>query len=265
VGRQETSIDAEIFVRTASRFALKRNALAPDAFETLAGDIVRRLSSADRQYRAQGVPVVSEESVAAFCAELVRPEPEAALDFVRQRRAEGLTRQDVYLGYICAAARHLGRGWEENRVSFAEVTIGTGHLYALMRALRAEGPDPSARLDARRHALFATVPGESHGIGITVAADLFREAGWEIDLQLGRDHDALIAHVEGSRPHIVGLSLSTHDRLTDLVRLVIELRIAVPHAVVGVAPGADLDDEAVTDIVDIDMLFHDARSARSTA
>lgn len=261
MGRQDISIDAEVFARTASRFALKRGAFAPDTVEALAGDIVRRLSrSAPRAPRFDD-PVVSEESVDAFCAALVRPEASAALDFIEARRAEGLTRQGVYLGYIGAAARKLGEGWEESRLSFAEVTIGTGHLYALMRALRAEGPPPAAGFDARRQALFATVPGEAHGIGITLAADLFREAGWDIDLQVGHDHDSLVARLEGERPQIVGLSLSTAHRVPDLVRLVVAVRMVVPQAVIGVAPGRALDDAAIAELVDVDMTFHDARSA----
>jgi methanogenic corrinoid protein MtbC1 len=261
VGRQEISIDADVFVRTASRFSLKRDTFAQDAVEALVGDIVRRLS----RRAALGIrfedPVIDEQSVAAFCDALVQPEPAAALEFIRQRRAAGLTRQGVYIGYIGAAARRLGKGWDEGKLSFAEVTIGTGHLYALMRALRAEGPPRTAPYDARRHALFATVPGETHGIGITVAADLFREAGWEIDLQIGKDHDALVARVEHALPQIIGLSLSTDHRLQDLVRLVVALRMVVPHAIVGVAPGGCLNDDRITELVDIDLLFHDARTA----
>jgi len=260
---QDIPIDAEIFVRTASRFALKRGTFAPDAVERLAGDIVQRLSRTALHGPRFESPVIPEDSVAAFCDALVQPEPHAALDFIRQRRTEGLTRQGVYLGYIVAAARKLGEGWDEDRLSFTEVTIGTGHLYALMRALRREGPPFTASFDARRHALFATVPGETHGIGITVAADLFREAGWEIDLQLGMNEESLLARVEASQPHIIGLSLSTDHRLPDLVHLVVALRLVVPQAIIGVASGAEIDDDTINDLVDIDLLFHDAVTACS--
>ncbi len=261
MGTQEISLDADVFVRTSSRFALKRDTFSPHAVEALAVDIVGRLSRAAAHGVRFAHPVISEDSVAEFCDALVQAEPAAALEFIRRRRADGLTRKGVYLGYIGAAARQLGEGWEKGHFSFAEVTIGTGHLYALMRALRCEGPPPSTTFDSRRHAMFATVPGEMHGIGITIAADLFREEGWDIDLQLGKDHDSLVHRVEGLQPQIVGLSLSTDHRLDELARLVVALRLVAPEAVIGVAPGAGLDDETVTDLVDIDLLFHDARSA----
>ena len=258
---RDAQIDAHTFVQTASRFALKRDAFAPETVSLLASDIVRRLSRATARAPRLEEPVIAEDSIAAFCAALVQPDPLAALNFIRRQREAGLTRQGVYLGYVGAAARRLGAGWDTGRLSFAQVTIGTGHLYALMRALRAEGPPAGLPFDARRHALFATVPGETHGIGITMAADLFREMGWEIDLQLGRGHDGLLARVESEQPDIVGLSLSTDHRLPDLGRLAVALRLVVPHAVIGVAPGAELDDEQITEIVDVDLIFHDARTA----
>jgi methanogenic corrinoid protein MtbC1 len=261
VGNQDVLLDAEVFLRTATRFAAKRNAFDRSAVEALANDIVAGLARAAERGARFEDPVIEDASLASFCEALVQSAPDAALDFIRQRRDAGLTRQGVYLGYIGAAARKLGEGWDEGRLSFVEVTIGTGHLYALMRALRAEGPPGGQPYDERRHALFATVPGETHGIGITMAADLFREAGWDIDLQVGRDHDGIVTHVETLQPQIIGLSLSTDHRLQDLIRLVVALRMTVPRAVIGVAPGADLDDAQITEIVDIDLLFHDARTA----
>lgn len=253
--------DAEVFTRTASLFDTKRDAFAQDAVEALATDIMRRLASARSKDPTFETPEISEESIDAFCQTLIQSSPAAALQFIEDRRTEGVTRQGVYLGYIIAAARSLGRGWEEDRFSFLEVTYGTGHLYALMRALRAETSAARPAFDGRRCALFATVPGEEHGIGITVAADLFREAGWEIDLRTGTDHDDLVAHIEIAQPHIIGLSLSTEQRMDALVRLVVAIRIATPSAIIGVAPATNVDAARLHELVDIDLVFGEAPSA----
>jgi methanogenic corrinoid protein MtbC1 len=253
--------DARLFESTASLFAVKREALPPAAVQALASDIVRRLATTiSIEPRIDDV-VVSGEQVKAFCDVLILPDPTAALRFIEQRRAEGVTRHGIYLGYICAAARQLGERWEQDLLSFMDVTTGTGHLYALMRALRADRPSTRPRFGRDRSALFATVPGEQHGIGITVAADLFRDLGWEIDLQTGTSHDSLLEHFEATQPRIIGLSLSTEARLDALARLVVAIRIAMPHAIIGVAAGADLDAVRVQSLVDIDLMFEDARSA----
>jgi hypothetical protein len=157
----------------------------------------------------------------------------------------------------------LGEGWETDRLSFLEVTYGTGHLYALMRALRAERPVTSAPTNMKKHALFATVPGEDHGIGVTMAADLFRENGWEIDLKTDTDHDALLAYIEATRPVIIGLSLSSDRRLDALVRLVVAIRICLPEVIIGVAPGDDLQPDRILKLADIDLMFDDVTRART--
>lgn len=261
MGKPQASLDAEIFSRTTSMFAAKRDAFAADEVEALASDILRHLAQAKAREVTFESPKISEDSVAVFCETLIQPDPDVALRFIEERRAEGVTRQGVYLGFITAAARRLGVGWDTDQLSFLQVTYGTGHLYALMRALRAEGPAARKAFDRSRCALFATVPGEDHGIGITVAADMFREVGWEIDLQIGTDHDILISHIEKTQPHIIGLSLSTAHRLDALVRLVVAMRIVMPHAIIGVAPASNVDAKTLHELVDIDLVFTDAPTA----
>lgn len=259
--REPALLDTEVFARTASLFATKRLSLAPEAVRAVASDIVRRVAQSPFAEATFDIPEISEESIAAFCDALVEHEPGAALRFIEDRRAEGLSRQSVYLGYIPGGARRLGERWDKDELSFLQVTCGTGHLYALMRALRSEVPYVHRKFDNRRVALFATVPGEDHGLGITAAADLFRESGWEIDLETGTDHDRLIDHVERNQPQIIGLSLSSEQRLDALVRLVVAMRLVVPEAIVGVAPGSSVDAKRLHHLVDIDLVFTDAPSA----
>lgn len=259
--RELASLDSKVFSRTTAIFSTKWATLAPDAVEAVASDIVRRLAQTNSRVPDLVVPPISKDSVEAFCDALILPDPNIALRFVEDRRAEGMSLPGIYLGYISGGARCLGERWERDELSFVHVTCGTGHLYALMRALRAEIPLAYRKFDNRRVALFATVPGEDHGIGITVAADLFRDAGWEIDLETGTDHDELIAHVEQTLPHIIGFSLSTEQRLDALVRLVVATRLVTPDAIIGVAPSSSIDAQRLHDLVDIDLVFSDAPSA----
>jgi methanogenic corrinoid protein MtbC1 len=263
LGKQSTAINLETFDRTASLFVHKLRVLPESELELLAGDIVRRLARTVKTNSAQAGHEITAGGIAAFCDALVKDGPGAALQFVDDRRAEGASQKDVYLGYIGAAASELGKRWDEDLLTFFDVTTATGHLYALMRALRVEKEHGSPAGDVRKRALFATVPGEDHGIGITVAADLFRSAGWEIDLRIGMGHQGLMDHIERTKPKVVGLSLSTESRLAELLRLVLAMRIALPGALVGVAPGAGLDPTLLSDLADIDIVFTDASSAIS--
>lgn len=258
---QQASVDVEIFAQTASLFAAKREALPEEAVAAVANEIVRRLAASKSREPHFELPSIPRASIEAFCDALTSPDPIAALRFIQDRRAEGLSRQGVYLGYITEGARCLGERWEADQLSFLQVTCGTGHLYALMRALRSESSAGLRNLDRCRTAMFATVPGEDHGIGITVATDLFRDAGWDIDLAIGANHETLMARIEEAEPQIIGLSLSTEQRLVALVRLVVAVRLVSPGVVIGVAPGSSVDAKRLRDLVDIDLVFTDAPSA----
>ena len=260
MARPLAAIDVETFARTAVRFAAKRRALAPDAVKILTGDIVRGLAT---HPGVQELEDIAPGDIEAFRDALLELDPEAALRFVETRRAAGVTRHDIYLVYIATMARQLGEDWDANRLSLSEVSIATGHLYALMRSMRAEGAAPSAPYDSRKCAMFAAVPGEDHSIGITLAAGLFRDAGWEVDLQLGSDHPGLIARAEATQPGVVGLSLSAPARLPALARLVVALRLTLPHTILGVAPAAGLDAAALSHMLDIDLVLQDADTARA--
>lgn len=258
---QSASIDPQVFARTAHLFEAKRRVLPAEVLEGFARQVVSRVAeTVAARVPADRAPI-SPERVAAFCDLLLQPDQQRqALAFITARRDEGATIEDVYLGYIGGAARLLGKRWEEDELTPLQVTIGAGTLYALMRALRGSLIS-NQPLDARRAALFASVPGEQHGVGVTVAADLFREAGWDIDLQLGLDQSRLLAHVTRTLPRVVGLSLSTGERVPELVQAVVGLRLVVPDAIIGVAPGGDLTATDVQRIADVDMIFDDAPSA----
>src|SRR6056297_2210081 len=144
------AFDPELFTQTASRFVLKRKYFPPAAVEALAGDVLRQLASPPAGVDAAAPPEITGADIEAFCTALIEPTSDAALRYIEARRAEGLTRMGVYLGYICAAARRLGEGWERDEYSFLDVTTGTGHLYALMRALRRSEEHTSELQSLRR-------------------------------------------------------------------------------------------------------------------
>jgi methanogenic corrinoid protein MtbC1 len=254
-------VDIEAVTRTATLFAVKREKLPADTIANLARTIVGQIAEKAKKDAPSKEHAVNQDSLENFCTCLLNPSPDAAISFIKERLAEGVGRQKVYLGYIGAAAERLGKGWDEDRLSFVDVAIGTGHLYALMRAIRLKQVQSHEGFVLDKSALFAAVPGETHGVGISMAANIFRDADWDIDLQLGTEHDTLVAHIEASQPKIIGLSLSSERSFEALVRLVIAIRIVAPEAILGVATGGKLEKDKVRGLVDIDLLFEDANTA----
>lgn len=252
-------LDQEVFTRASALFDSKLKVLPAHLVEGFARQIVARMARAPALIAQIDETGIHSEDVEDFCDLLLSStQAEAALSFIRARRAEGVTARGIYLGFITEAARLLGERFERDELTPLDVTMAAGNLYALLRALQGR---PQAAGEQPRAALFATVPGEEHGLGITVAAHMFREAGWDIDLKIGLNEGELIDHVERMQPKVIGLSLSTRLRLPDLLHLLMTLRIVAPRAVIGVAPGGDLSAAELDGLADVDLLFTDAATA----
>lgn len=183
---------------------------------------------------ASSVESPSEEDIVELCQALTSRDQFEAADFINRVRAEGASIEAVYLKYLAAAARLLGDWWTDKRASFADVTIGTSRIYGIIRGLRRHPANPINEVE--RSAVFASVPGETHTLGIVMAADMFRRDGWDIELRVGLEQKQLVEEIKRLAPDFIGLSVSGRHSLGVLSRLVIALQIssaATPILVAG--------------------------------
>jgi methanogenic corrinoid protein MtbC1 len=164
------------------------------------------------------------------------------------------------LKYLAGAARMLGDWWEVDLASFTEVTLGTSRMYAIMRAMRYEMPIPSSA--ATRTAIFASVPGETHTLGVRMAADLFRKDGWKIDLRVADTHDSLVSGIVQSDTHLVGISVGGAHSLQALSRLIIALRIEKPTARILVSGHITEEAKDAIDLIGVDGMATDIETAK---
>ncbi len=223
----------ELYQKAVKEIGTLREKLPEDAFAALAREVIRRLS--DHDAAPQGsISFPSDETIDELARALMQPGLDAGNQFIERIRAQGASVETVYLAYLAEAAKKLGEWWEEDEVSFVDVTLGTGHIYAIMRGLKPMFRAPLANL-TRPHGLFAAVPGESHLLGVSMAADLFRKNGWEIDLKRDLDHDTIIHHAKTTGVPLVGLSASGDHALVPLARMIIALRISAPDASIMVS------------------------------
>jgi len=224
--------DTNGFERLSQGFAQLGGRLPESALQVLAREVIARLAHRRKLLRDSLQPL-DDAVIERLCVALTGDDPTAGVTEIMKLRANGVGVEQIYLGALAPAARRLGAWWDEDRASFAEVTIAIARVYGMMYGLRAEFPislDPQ-----RRHAVFAPVPGEDHTLGVSMAADLFRTHGWDIDLKLGLGHNALIAALTDSNAPIIGLSLGQEDQLPEIVRLIVALRITNPRAYILVA------------------------------
>lgn len=255
------TLDLDLFAQTTELFERKKSSFAAEVLQGLAQSVINKAASLTASAQFGPKYIAPATRLEVFCTHLLNNDPDAALALIQKERAGGLTARDIYFGYISGSAQLLGKMWEEDEVSFSQVTSASGYLYALMRALRPTDRDATPGAPGRKNAFFCTLPGENHSLGVSVAADLFRRQGWDIDLKLGLSHNALLHRIAANEPEIVGLSFSNPERLSDLTQLCVSIRLSVPQALIVVAGPAVVDPEDLKAVADVDLVFTDVDEA----
>jgi methanogenic corrinoid protein MtbC1 len=236
--------------------------LPEEAVVSLAREVILRLAE-NLDAKPASVAVPNPESIAALADALIGPDPHAAAVIMDERAAEGADLRDLYLGWLGPAALQLGKWWDEDKITFVNVTIGTGRIYAIMRRLRRSIKPP--RFPVEKVTLFALVPGEDHSLGIKMAADLFRKDGWSVDLQVSLDHDALVNHIAASRQVLIGLSAAGEHALPGLAKLLLAIRVCAPEAMVLISGNIVNDCAEQIALMDFDAVCSDFGEAKSWA
>lgn len=224
----------QAFSDVSSSFRPKRQEGLPAdaAVQSLAREVVKRLSR-NAFTDALGAADAAAE-VARYCDALLGADADEATALARDALAGGMSFDALCELRLAPAARRLGTLWEEDRLSFAEVALAANRLFSILRSL-AHRPTPKADT---RFAVFTVPPGEEHVLGVTMAAERARGAGWDVALILGLPHDGLVARIAEAAPDVIGMSLSSPRGVLPLTRLVVALRVAAPASPIVVSgPG----------------------------
>jgi methanogenic corrinoid protein MtbC1 len=201
----------------------------------------------------------SKEKVERLCYALISDDGQEGHKFIESVYEDGASLDAIYLSYLAAAAEKLGEWWKTDDASFYEVTIGTSRIYAIMRALSyLFVPMGNAEV---KSAVFACIPGETHILGVRMAADLFIKDGWDVKVIVGKDHQELVDEIADSQCRIIGLSAAGAHSTAALARAVIALRLSNPSA--GIFLGGQITQEAkqAVDLMGFDGIMSDIPTA----
>lgn len=214
------NFDRQMLAVAFSEIDALRQGLPESALAALAQEVVQRVA---QNLNSAPATQFNEDDVTALCDALLSDDPNSAVLLIEDFQRRGASYDDLCLSYIGAAASRMGEWWENDQISFFRVTVGAGRVYAILRILRLQR---SVSLpDMRRIAVFASVPGENHTLGITMAADLARARGWDIDLLIGLSHDELLTELTARKPPLIGLSASGKRSLPALTQVIVAQRI----------------------------------------
>ncbi len=255
--------DQSVYSRARRVFEPNLAQLHDDAKTALAVEVIRRLEQSRRVARDGTQDRPSKQELSALCNALLQADESSATDLLFAAQRQGVSIGALYQGYLAGAARHMGEMWENDEMSSADVVIGAGIIYAIMRGMqRAFGSHDPVLPDAFR-AAFATVPGETHTLGVTMAADQLRSHGWQIDLFAGMTHDTLVEKISAFSYPIIGLSASCTSMIFPMARLIVALRVSNPGAWIAVNGKITELEPEIQQLVDADGIANDLATAEA--
>ena len=239
---------------------------------TLKTKIIPRLFFALKPAADAAVADVSEQPavhdpVIAFAALTLVNDDNAASNFVDALLAQGISVETVFLNWLAPAARQLGEQWETDETDFANVTIGVTRLQRIMRQLGDDFCGEQPHADGGSSMLLTVVPGEQHSFGLSMVAEFFRRAGWNLCTGPFDSHRELTSLVHNHWFDVVGFSVSSDRRLEDLKRDIEEIRRSSRNRQIGILLGGPMmiDHPELVAALGADMMSIDATTAPQSA
>ena len=169
---------------------------------------------------------------------LTREAPEAVA-FMATLTLRGVSTETLFLGVISEAVRRLGEMWEEDLCDFVQVTISTGRLQQVMRALTPDFQLAAVRRPKPNRVLLMPAPGGQHTFGLVMLGEFFRRSGWHVGGGPAGNQDSL-ALVRGEHFDVVGFSVGSDSQVEPLSHCIRAVRRASRNRNVGVMVGGPL-------------------------
>ena len=195
-------------------------------------DVIPRLAAAhrlaDRPEACNDARSILLEATAvdAFALKVMTESESRLVERLADLRGRPMSVESILVDLLAPVARRLGELWAEDQCDFTAVTVGLGRLQRLMRELSpAFGAEVGHPPNGRR-VLLVRAPGEQHTFGISMVAEFFRRAGWEVVAGgMEADTDPITA-VRREWFDVVGFSVGSEARLDWLPGCIAAVRSA---------------------------------------
>lgn len=192
------------------------------------GEIIPRLMlvhQSTSRFSAPGNSIrLGPETTEKFALYTLSSGHDSLLAIVGNLLQQGVSMESIYLDLLAPAARRLGEFWNNDEVSFADVTIALGRLQQVVRELSLHGPNEDGAAPHGRSALFAPAPGEQHTFGLVIIEEFFRRSGWRTWTEMSGAQTEVIGAVQAHHFDIFGMTVSSDAYLDQISPLIMSVR-----------------------------------------
>ncbi len=218
--------------RKPSKAALDAESRVARLTRTIEAEIIPRLLLANSHapeplavFR-KGSREIGEADIENLVMTVLEQDTVSAVRIFENLESEGVSRETLFLDLLAVAARRLGDAWQDDRLSFAAVTIG---LAGLQQLLRMRSPQFENNVGVRPHghqALLMMAPGEQHSFGLFMVEAFFRRTAWDVANASSIPIKDVASMVRKNWVDVVGISKSGDALLDDLASDITSLRRA---------------------------------------
>lgn len=209
----------------------------------------------------------TSQVVTDFADTILSADEAAPGAFVRSLLRDGMPPGTILEQVFAPAARILGERWEQDDCSFYEVTIASGHIQRLVRAISPLFLTDRALFGSMGRMLLTCAPGEQHTLGTLVIAEYFIQDGWDVHLMTVYSSDLLLDTVRKSDYDCLSVSISCSQYVSSLRKDIRRARQVSRKSDIRVLVGGHLfgDDPSLVQQLGADGFATDAVSAVAEA
>jgi methanogenic corrinoid protein MtbC1 len=231
------------------------------------GEIIPRLfllnkSVEDNEELAKELPRL-DVYVAEYAKIILQDDSNGAFTFVERLHADGHQLDEIMIDLLAPTARQLGVWWEEDKIDFVDVTIGTSRLKQILHHYRPSRAGLVRQPTNAPRILLLPTPEETHTFGLLVIAEVFRNNGWEVGggHALGADEVAQLLAEE--HWDIVGFSLANERLMDKLSNAITDVRRRSKNKLVKIMLGGRVfsDDPSSGEQLGADFVVSDPAEA----
>ena len=164
------------------------------------------------------------DEVQNLCNSVLLDDETQQVQVIEKILATGITIDEVYEFFLPEAAALLGIYWEESKVSFSQVSLGSQRLQKLARIFEKNylgnfysfGPGPDIMLISPER--------EPHMLGMVLAAGMFRKEGANPSVAVGRPLDVIFEEIRMRDFSLIGISLVNKEKLPEAIQIAESLK-----------------------------------------
>jgi methanogenic corrinoid protein MtbC1 len=159
-------------------------------------------------------------------------------------KTHGVSINYIVLDLIPTIARRLGKQWEDDTLSFAEVSIGTNKLERVIHKLDYLFQVTQLEKRGNHSILISVFPESQHSLGTLILSNYFIHSGWRVYRPENNSLKSISRELESNNHDAIAISVSCDEQLEQLPNTIKVLREKSKNPKIMVLIGGPLYNKA---------------------